>query len=485
MKAKQFLYWLHRWLGIAMCLLFALWFASGIILMYVEYPELTEAERLGNLPDLELAEVTLTPYDAIQRENPAARFSAIKLTTVLGRPAFELVATDGYRSIVFADSGEKLNSVSAELAETAARLSGFTDENSVPRQQELVDIDQWSITASHNPHRPLHKIALNDEKASLLYVSSQTGQVVLDTTRGERFWNWLGTTIHWIYPLALRKNAPLWTQVIVYTSLVGILSVVTGGIIGFMRIRIRKLHRGIYYSPYTGWMKWHHLLGLFTLIFVSTFIFSGLMSMGPWGIFSSENSAIPQINRYYGNDSLRISNLPMPSLEEMDSSVKEIEWHQIQGESYYSFVSSPAKRVAHFPGLTCQNSSVKLLALVSDAIPDLLPNAKLLSMDLINAEDNYYYSRHNNFRPFPVYRAKFDDSESTWYHIDLNNGEIVNRVTDASRLERWIYNGLHSLDFQFLIRHRPLWDVLVILLCIAGFIFSVTAVVVGWRRLVR
>ena len=47
MRLKPILFSIHRWLGIGMALLFALWFASGIIMMYVEYPQLTEAERLG------------------------------------------------------------------------------------------------------------------------------------------------------------------------------------------------------------------------------------------------------------------------------------------------------------------------------------------------------------------------------------------------------------------------------------------------------
>ena len=106
-------------------------------------------------------------------------------------------------------------------------------------------------------------------------------------------------------------------------------------------------------------------------------------------------------------------------------------------------------------------------------------------MEIIQQPDDYYYSRHNRYRPFPVYRAKFDDPESTWYHIDLASGEIVNRVTDASRRERWLYNGLHSLDFQFLLQKRPMWDLLVILLSLIGFVFSLTSVVIGWRRLIR
>ena len=40
---------LHRWLGIAFCLLFAMWFASGIVMHFVPFPSLTEAERFAGL----------------------------------------------------------------------------------------------------------------------------------------------------------------------------------------------------------------------------------------------------------------------------------------------------------------------------------------------------------------------------------------------------------------------------------------------------
>lgn len=39
----------HRWLGIAFCLLFAMWFASGIVMHFVPFPSLTEVERLAGL----------------------------------------------------------------------------------------------------------------------------------------------------------------------------------------------------------------------------------------------------------------------------------------------------------------------------------------------------------------------------------------------------------------------------------------------------
>lgn len=466
-----------------MCLLFSLWFASGIVMIYVDYPELTETERLGGLPELALGEVQLTPFEAASKVNSITLFSSVKLTTILNRPAFELVGVEGVKSIVFADSGTVLNAVSADDAVNAAALWNISSPNSAPSYDALVNIDQWSITASHNLHRPLHRITMNDKDGTVVYVSSLTGQVILDTTQTERFWNWLGSTVHWIYPLALRRNAPLWTQIVIYTSLAGVISVITGGIIGFMRLRIKKPYRAEDYSPYKGWMKWHHLLGIFMLIFVFSFIFSGLMSMSPWGVFNTATSPAQQLNRYYGNDSLRLSSLPLPDSRGSSRSIKEVDWHQLQGESFYSYLSSPTQREVIFPNISGRDSSINMRAIITDAIPDLIPHANLDSIDLLTVEDNYYYSRRNSYRPLPVYRAKFDDLESTWYHIDASSGEIINRVTDADRLERWMFNGLHSLDFQFLIKSRLIREGLLISLSIAGFVFSFTALVIGWRRL--
>ena len=33
----------HRYVGVATCLLFVMWFASGVVMMYVGFPQLTAA----------------------------------------------------------------------------------------------------------------------------------------------------------------------------------------------------------------------------------------------------------------------------------------------------------------------------------------------------------------------------------------------------------------------------------------------------------
>jgi hypothetical protein len=52
-------------------------------------------------------------------------------------------------------------------------------------------------------------------------------------------------------------------------------------------------------------------------------------------------------------------------------------------------------------------------------------------------------------------------------------------------VNRWLYHGLHSLDFPWLYKYRPLWDVVVISLMLGGTALCVTSLVLTWRVLAR
>jgi hypothetical protein len=59
------LIFLHRWLGVAFCLLFALWFASGIVMHFVPYPSFTAADRRVGLATIDLTRVKAPPSEAL------------------------------------------------------------------------------------------------------------------------------------------------------------------------------------------------------------------------------------------------------------------------------------------------------------------------------------------------------------------------------------------------------------------------------------
>ena len=53
------------------------------------------------------------------------------------------------------------------------------------------------------------------------------------------------------------------------------------------------------------------------------------------------------------------------------------------------------------------------------------------------------------------------------------------------RVERWLFNGLHSLDFGFWYDRRPLWDIGLIVLSLGGVASSGIGLWIGWGRVRR
>ena len=102
---------------------------------------------------------------------------------------------------------------------------------------------------------------------------------------------------------------------------------------------------------------------------------------------------------------------------------------------------------------------------------------------MLTEYDSYYYSRRNQ-TPLPVVRVKFDDPAATWAYVDPSMSQVLATVHRLNRVERWLYNGLHSLDFKFWY-WSPAWDVGVILLCLGGLASSAIGTVMGFGRLWR
>src|SRR5690348_8940804 len=87
----------HRWLGIALGLLFAAWFVSGVVLMYVGMPRLSPAERLARLPALDFSRARTSPSEIASSIGAPA--DALQLAMVGHRPVYRI--RSGSRSLSF------------------------------------------------------------------------------------------------------------------------------------------------------------------------------------------------------------------------------------------------------------------------------------------------------------------------------------------------------------------------------------------------
>lgn len=489
---KRTLYLTHRWLGIALCLFMAMWFFSGVVMMYVGYPKLTPAERLASLPALDATRCCADLPALIGAAGRSERPDAVRLTSVAGVP--RVLLSYGRSGVVAVDAFSARRIEAVSTADALAAAQAFMPGARVI-DQALVMEDAWTHSKAMEPHRPLHRIGMDDEASTVLYVSSVTGEVVRDASGTERIWNWAGAWIHWLYPFRGGWLDRIWSEIVIYTSIVATALTLLGMVVGVWRWRFSGRFRSGSRSPYREpWMRWHHLLGLVFGVMALTFIFSGLMSMNPFKVLDSGAPRLEQ--RLSKHDRWQASHFAMPAqqaLRQFAASgfvARELEWRVVDGAGYFLALN----------GL----GGSRLLAAAGDAPPfdtfsmakmqtlgsALFAANKVIEATVLHEYDTYYYSREphtmsGGAKHLPVLRLKFDDAQSSWLHLDPGTGAVINQLDSHRRVGRWLFAFLHSWDWLPVLERRPLWDLWMLALSVGGFIVSVTGTVLGWRRLRR
>lgn len=505
--AKRYLYLAHRWLGIVLCGFFVMWFASGIVMMYVGYPRLTEAERLQHLPALSAQAGLLAPAEALARAGVAGPLRELRLAVASGgRPVYLVVekaaptgaappaparAAPGRGTVVIdAASGERLTRFDADWALRSAAAFAAARGEATPRYLDSVMEDAFTHSRALDAHRPLHRLQLGDATDTRVYVSSLTGEVVREATRHERLWNYAGAWIHWLYPFRGNLFDRYWADIVNGLSLLGIALALSGTAIGLMRWRFRRPYRSGARTPYAGrLMRWHHVGGLLFALVTLSWIFSGLMSMNPWRIFDSGAPAL-RTQALQGGELQPgpADAAPAALLAAAGGPVRELRWVQVLGQGVVQ-----ARGSAGRPTLL-HAQSTQALALDTEALRGAIAgllDAPVRRVDTLTAHDLYYYAREphtmtgGNERPLPVLRAVFDDLAATWVYLDPHTGAVVARSDRLRRLSRWLFALLHSWDWLPLLERRPLWDALLIAFSVGGGVLSATGLVIGWRRLRR
>lgn len=95
-----------------------------------------------------------------------------------------MTMADGGRHAISARSGARVTAIDVARAEAIARA--FSGQPGA-RHVGIVERDQWTVLATLDRQRPFHRIALDDEAGTELYVSARSGEVVRDSTQRERF----------------------------------------------------------------------------------------------------------------------------------------------------------------------------------------------------------------------------------------------------------------------------------------------------------
>src|ERR1700712_1126357 len=120
-RLRRWLYIAHRWIGIGTCLLFAMWFISGVVMMYVAFPQLTDTERWAALPPIAWDKVQVNPDRAMAAAGVTRYPRDLRLTMLNEEPVYRLQGWDGERKTISAADGHAVEQVTSEQALAVAR----------------------------------------------------------------------------------------------------------------------------------------------------------------------------------------------------------------------------------------------------------------------------------------------------------------------------------------------------------------------------
>jgi hypothetical protein len=474
----RLLFLIHRYLGIALGLLMVVWCVSGIVMMYVPYPTLSREARMAGLEPLSNAACCAIPAE--QAPGGGDIVSRFEIEALNGSTILSVSMENGRAYSLDLEAGSGLDGQAAEEAlEVAARFARSQGLSAAPTLLGEVESDQWT-TGRFRGDRPLYHFALNDADGTELYVSSTSGRALQVTNSSERFWNWFGAIPHWLYFSQLRENPALWTEIVVWTSAIGSALTLIGIYIGITQVK-RRRSTGRLASPYRGLWYWHHVPGLVFGLFTLTWVFSGLLSMTPFDWFGNSDPSAP-IARLQGE---------APAWSEVREAIAQLIAAAPEGTVH---LDSAPMGGAIFAIATLADGT--RLRLGADGAPSALDDADYaaiaarigegftsVSWDMLNEEDAYYYGRAHIFPPLPVLRVMTEGENAARFYLDPVSGRLMNYADAEGRLYRWLYAGLHSLDFTSAFRARPFWDVLMIVLLLGATGVCATGTWLGIRRL--
>lgn len=476
---------IHRILGLILCILCFSWFISGIVMIYHSFPRVSQEDRFTRTEALDTVDLP-DIRDILLRLPGKTPVSNITLDNPEGQPLFHLGG--GRQSLqIYADTNVVAPAVTYSLC--ARRAARWCPDRTITRVDTLRTLDQWIPLAHYKKEFPIYKFHYNGPEKYQLYISSRSGEVLQFTDATGRFWAWFGAIPHWVYFTILRENQNLWTQFMYWACYLGMLMCAVGFILGIRSYWLTR-RKGFLRSPYKKpWFKWHHVTGFFFGIFIFTWILSGYMSMAslPEWLFGKQQPRAfrqspaerqtPSPADYALDYRKAIALTSTP-----DSPVKTIEWTHYQGIPLYR-LRTPDREITLDASADTIRPFHVTEELIFAAVKRLAGDSLTYTIAKMDEYDNYYISRRRPL-PLPVYKVTFDNEAKDCYYYNLESFRPTHYDTN-SRWKRWLYRGLHTLDFKFLVERPALWTIVIWTLLLGGAAVSFTGIVLSVKYIFR
>ncbi|WP_230599111.1 PepSY domain-containing protein [Xanthomonas albilineans] len=466
--------WLHRWLGVLLCLSFMVWFSSGMVMLFVPFPSLPDTARWSHSEPLALAQVRIAPAMALAHSHSDA---GLRLLSVAGQPRY-VIAQDAQLRSLDGRTGAPLGLLSATQAHLVAARFGHAP---VRRLTGPLETDQWIVHQRFDPWRPFYRVDMDDSQDTTLYISARTGEVMQRTRAVERRWNWLGSIPHWVYFTVLRHDFGAWDRSVWWLGLTALVGALTGTALGLYRSWHYRHRNADGWSPYRGMLKWHHGLGLAGAVIVLAWIFSGWLSMDHGRLFSRGQPSAQALQRYAMTDLRTALTKATPAMLRALDGSSEIDFQVVGGQAWASgYGGSTATATL---GIQADTGDARLLSSPerARAIRSAAQHAWSVAATPRPRDDALY--READAITTDALRISLVAPQDAELYIDTHSGHPL-LLLDASRQAyAWLYFALHTTRVPGLVEYPRLRIALQLLLLTTGWCLSLTGTILAVKRL--
>ena len=527
---KRLLFEIHRWVGVVLALFMLLWFFSGLVIVFTGQLSLSRNAQLAHAESLSPETGWLSLGEAWDRSADARKAAARAESTGRGsedhrngergseerskegkagngrgkgaggntivearllrqsdKPVW-LVEDGRNRRFAISALDGKLHEVTEDEAlEIATRWLAHENKSNVELKY-LDTIDSSSSLRNQQSLRPFHRIAVKDGAGTELLISARSGEVLQAASRLDRALYYAGNWLHLFRPLDAIGWGEARRDILTWLGFFAFAGALTGMIVGWLRWRPGWFGKHTYSEgrtqPYRAfWFKWHFWSGLLGGTLAVLWAFSGYLDNNPFKLFSEGNTSREELSKFIGPDVPPAMRHWKPApLADESADVVELKWRRLGDQSVLIASTRDGQRL---PQET--EGSVKKFdnATLQTAVNRLANGAPISRTVVLNEYDDYYYLRHHRDaaeKPLPVVRVELGDAVATHYYIDPQDGRLLLKRDRSSRAMRWLYSAIHHWDFGWLYK-RPFWDIWMVIWVSFGLVLSLTAVVVGWKRL--
>jgi hypothetical protein len=471
----------HRWLGVGLCLLFTLWFVSGAVMIFVPYPRLGMAERLAHAPQVDPAAVRITPAQAIavSKVGDPAR---IRLVAGPRAPRYLIEPDSGPVVAVDAASG---HDAAALTGEEAAMVAAAFAAQPVRAIDGPFERDLWVVHQRYDSRRPFYRVEVADSRGTELYVSARTGEVIQRTDRTARLWNYAGSIIHWVYIVPLRQHPILWADILWWVSWAGLGLTLSGIVLGGWRsAKALRIPGRRVITVFRGNHRYHHLFGLAVGLFTLTWMFSGLLAVDRGRIFPSGHPHGHLIQAFQGmSPAAAAASVSLADLGRV-APFSELEILPLGGRAWLAGKGASGQSIVAADDAGAAPSAVFAPDLLTKAIQAAWPGRDLKDFAPIPQGDFHaHLVAASRSWSDTLWRATLAGDQEIWVQVDTAEGRILTVMGPERRLQRWLYNGLHTFDLPGLRTSEFLRIGTELLLLSLGLVICVTGLLLGIRRL--